>query len=138
MRIAVIDGQGGGLGKSIVETLRESLPEGTQILVLGTNAIATSAMLRAGADAGATGENAIVVNVRDVDAIVGPMGIVVPNSMMGELTPNMAQAISTSPAPKFLLPTNRCNLHVVGYESRPLTQVLDELVEEITRTLLQK
>ncbi len=131
MLIAVIDGQGGGLGRSVVEALRKALPQQAQIIALGTNAIATAAMLKAGADFGATGENAIAINCMSCDAIVGPMGIIVANAMMGELTPVMAQAIASSRAPKFLLPTSRCNLHVVGYESKPLSQVLSELVEQL-------
>jgi len=131
MRVAVIDGQGGGLGRSIVEILKQSLPSDVEIIALGTNALATGAMLRAGASVGATGENAICVTAPKVDMIVGPIGIVVANSMLGELTPAMAAAIATSPAPKFLVPTNRCNLHVVGYRTKPLTQVLQELVCDI-------
>lgn len=131
MKIAVIDGQGGGLGKSIVEALRDSLPAEIEIIALGTNSLATGAMLRAGASVGATGENAICVTAPKVDIIIGPMGIIVANSMLGELTPAMATAIASSPARKFLIPTNRCNVHVVGYQRKPLTQVLQELVWDI-------
>lgn len=135
MRIAVVDGQGGGLGKSVVEALRALLPSDVEIIALGTNALATGTMLRSGASAGATGENAICVNASKVDIIVGPIGIIMANSMLGELTPAMATAIATSPAQKFLIPTNRCNVRVVGYQPKPLTQVLQELTCEILEYL---
>ena len=94
MRIAVIDGQGGGIGKVIVERLRKELPKNVNIIALGTNSASTILMLKAGAYEGATGENAIVFNSGKVDIIVGPIGIIVANTMMGELTPKMAVAIS--------------------------------------------
>lgn len=113
MRIAVVDGQGGGIGKSIVEKLKTNVPE-AEILALGTNSMATGQMIRAGADEGATGENAIVVNMTEVDIVTGVIGIIAANSMLGELTPAMAVAISGSPALKVLLPINRCGIHVVS------------------------
>ncbi|NLV91236.1 MAG: DUF3842 family protein [Firmicutes bacterium] len=137
MRIAVIDGQGGGLGRSIVEALRRALSPDIEIIALGTNAIATAAMLKAGADAGATGENAITVTCSSCDIIVGPLGIVAANSMFGELTPAMALAVAASPAQKFLLPTTRCNLNVVGYPSKSLSATLESLVVEIQEFLAQ-
>lgn len=128
MRIAVIDGQGGGIGRAIVERLRRELPEGTEILALGTNAMATSVMLRAGADDGASGENAIVVNASKVNIICGVVGIIAANSMFGELTPAMARAVAESPAPKVLLPLNRCGLELVGVEADvPMPRLIEKL-----------
>jgi D-arabinose 1-dehydrogenase-like Zn-dependent alcohol dehydrogenase len=116
MKIAVIDGQGGGVGKLIVEALRRALPARAEIVALGTNAIATSLMLRAGADEGATGENAVVVNAAKADIIAGVIGVISANSMLGELTPKMARAISESPAEKLLIPLNRCNIEIIGID----------------------
>jgi len=130
VRIAVIDGQGGGIGRLIVEKLKKELPD-AEILALGTNAFATSAMLKAGADEGATGENAVLVNAPKVDLIVGAIGIISANSMLGELTPNTARAVSESPAQKILLPLNRCGIDVVGTPKNfTLPALVDELVKE--------
>lgn len=128
MRIAVIDGQGGGIGKAIVEKLRKELPENAEIIALGTNAAATMQMLKAGANEGASGENAVVVTSGKVDIIVGAIGIIVSNSMMGELTPLMARSISESPAKKILIPLNRCNIDIAGVKSEPLPHLIDNAV----------
>ncbi|NLV35767.1 MAG: DUF3842 family protein [Clostridiaceae bacterium] len=128
MRIAVVDGQGGGIGKAIVENLRAELGKSVEIIALGTNVLATSAMLKAGADEGATGENAIVFNSDKVQIIIGAIGIVAANSMMGELTPAMARAIAESPAKKMLIPTNRCNIQITGVKNTTLPQHIDEAV----------
>lgn len=136
MRIAVIDGQGGGIGKAIVEKLRKGLPEDTEIIALGTNSLATSSMLKAGANEGATGENAIVLNAAKVDVLIGTIAIIAANSMLGELTPSMAQAIAASPAKKVLLPLNRCNIEVVGVgNSEPLPHLIDKIVQRVTKYL---
>lgn len=134
-RVAVIDGQGGGIGKSLVEKLRLQFGNRLSILALGTNALATSAMLRAGADEGATGENAIVRNAERVSLIVGPIGIVVANAMLGELTPAMACAIGQSDALKFLIPVSRCSVQIAGVESKSLPQHLDQVMEWISTWL---
>jgi len=128
MRIAVIDGQGGGIGKAIVEKLRRVFEDSIEIVALGTNSLATSLMLKAGANEGATGENAISYNASKVDMILGPIGIVCANSLMGELTPLMARAISESPAKKILIPLNRCNIAVAGVENKPLPHYIDDAV----------
>lgn len=132
MKIAVIDGQGGGIGKALVEKLRRELPEDNRIIALGTNSLATSFMIKAGADEGATGENAIVHNAGKVDVIVGAVGIIAANSMLGELTPAMAAAIASSSARKVLLPLNRCNIEIVGADqSTPMPQLIDKAVQSI-------
>lgn len=131
MRIVVIDGQGGGIGRSIIEKLKRELPE-AEVLALGTNALATSAMLKAGADEGATGENAVVVNAPKADIIVGVIGIISANAMLGELTPTIARAVSESPAQKILLPLNRCGIEVVGTpKNASLPGFVDELVKAV-------
>jgi NAD(P)-dependent dehydrogenase (short-subunit alcohol dehydrogenase family) len=129
MRIAVIDGQGGGIGKAIVEKVRKEFEDKIEIVALGTNSLATSLMLKAGANEGATGENAIVFNASRVDIILGPIGIICANSLLGELTPLMAKAIAESEAQKILIPLNRCNVIVAGVESKPLPHYIDDAIE---------
>lgn len=132
MRIAVIDAQGGGIGKSIIEKLRKGFHEEIEIIALGTNSLATSFMLKAGANEGATGENAIIYNSAKVDIIMGAIGIIAANSMLGELTPLMAQAIAGSPARKILLPLNRCNIEVVGVnKSESMPVLIDKAVQSV-------
>lgn len=128
MRIAVIDGQGGGIGKAIIEKIRGDLGDDIEILALGTNALATSAMLKAGANEGATGENAIVVNAPKVDLIIGSVAILAADSMRGEFTQPMAAAVGRSAAQKVLIPLNRCGLHVVGVSAKPLPHYLEDIV----------
>lgn len=130
MNIAVIDGQGGGVGKAVVEKIRTALPD-VNIIALGTNSIATGQMLRAGATEGATGENAIIHNMDHVDIVVGVIGILSANSMMGELSPAMATAIGGSHTFKVLLPFNRCHIHVVGVPEKPMGQHIDEAIRVI-------
>lgn len=135
MRIAVIDGQGGGIGKAIVDKLRKELANQIEIIALGTNALATSTMLKAGADEGASGENAIVYSCKNADIIVGAVGIIVANSMLGEFTPKMTQAIAESPAKKMLIPLNRCNLEVIGTTGEPLPKLIEHFVDSVKKML---
>lgn len=127
MKILIIDGQGGGIGRAIVEALQKALP-GQALLALGTNALATQAMLRAGAQEGATGENAIVWQCRDADYILGPTGLVIANALLGEISPAMALAIGASPAQKLLIPSDRCSLHVIGLKPQSRELAVAELV----------
>ena len=136
MRIAVIDGQGGGMGKIIVEKLRQEFGKNIEILALGTNTAALSQMLKAGADEGASGENAIVFNSPKVDVIMGPIGIIAANSMLGELSPHMARAVAESPAKKILIPVNKCNIAVAGVKNGPLPDQADSAVE-LLKELIQ-
>ncbi len=128
-QICVIDGQGGGIGSVIIKKLKSVFGETVEIIALGTNAIATAQMLKAKANRGATGENAIVRTVGRTDLIVGALSIVLAHAMMGELTPAMAQAIAASAAPKFLLPLCQENIVVVGASRDPLPHLVEELVE---------
>lgn len=133
MLIAVIDGQGGGMGKQIIEKLRATLGSGIEILALGTNSIATSSMLKAGADHGATGENPVIFNAPRVDLIVGPIAIILANGLMGEISPRMAEAISSSSAKKILIPSNKCNVEVVSSSYDSLSIQVETLVESVLR-----
>lgn len=130
MKIVVIDGQGGNVGRMLIERLMKKLPE-AQIVAVGTNSIATSNMLKAGVKLGATGENATIVNARDADYIIGPIGIVVADSLLGEITPNMAVAVGSSRAKKILIPSIRCNNYVVGTKEIALDKLIELAVEEI-------
>ena len=130
MRIAVIDGQGGGIGRLITEQIRKNLPK-TKIIALGTNSIATSLMLKAGANEGASGENAIVENVGEVDIIVGPLGIILAHSMRGELTAKMAEAIARSKAQKILLPLTLLKVEVIGVQAEPLPHQVEQLIKRL-------
>lgn len=121
------------LAKPLLKKLRKELPEDTQIIALGTNALATTLMLKAGANEGASGENAIVFNAPKVDIIVGPIGIISANSMMGELTPLMAAAIAESPARKILIPLNRCNIEIAGVKNEPLPYYIEHAVEMVKK-----
>ena len=131
MRIAVMDGQGGGIGKYIIERLRKELSEDIELVALGTNALATAAMLKAGANEGASGENAVVFNVGRVDVIIGPISIVMANGMLGEVTPKMAEAVSGSPAHKIFLPVTRDDVEIAGYKPEPLPHLIEDLVKRI-------
>ena len=129
-KVVIIDGQGGKIGSVIIEKLRAKSTN-HKIYAVGTNSIATAAMLKAGADFGATGENPVVVNSKNADVIVGPLGIVVADSLLGEITAKMSVAIGKSNAKKILLPTNRCNNIVVGTVQMPFSEIIELTVQQI-------
>ena len=129
MKILVIDAQGGGIGKQLVAAICERFPA-AELTAVGTNSVATVAMKKAGAAAAATGENAVVVNARKADVIIGPIGIVIADALLGEITPKMAQAVAQSRAKRILIPVNHCDNIVVGVSSLSRSQlVLDVLTE---------
>ena len=128
MKVTVIDGLSGRMGQMFIERLKAAgVP--CHVTAIGTNALATSAMLKAGADAGATGENPVVVACRTAEVIVGPIGILAADAMMGEVTPTMAVAVGQSRATKLLFPVNNCSNIVVGTQSMTLSKLMDEAVE---------
>lgn len=131
MVIAVIDGQGGGIGSEMIKKLRDYLPEEVEIIALGTNAIATASMMRAGANKGASGENAILQTIGNVQLIIGTLSIVLANSMMGELTEVMASAIATSKVKKILLPLGFENIDLVGAEKEPIPHMIMKLIDRV-------
>ena len=137
MRVCVIDGQGGGIGVSIIKKIREEFGEEIEVVALGTNSIATSAMMKSRANKGATGENAIIATVKEVDIILGTIGIVLANSMLGELTPRMAGAIASSSARKILLPISQERVDIVGVVAEPLPHFVDILVNNKLRELIE-
>lgn len=128
MKVVVIDGQSGRMGQLFIERTKAAKLD-CELIAVGTNAIATSAMLKAGADKGATGENPVIVACRSADVIVGPVGILAADSLMGEITPDMAVAIGRSEAKKLLLPVNHCNNIVVGVPDLSLSKLMGEAVE---------
>ena len=130
--IVIIDGQGGGIGRQLVARLRERLPEAV-ITAVGTNCSATDAMLKAGASAGATGENAVLVACRRAEVIAGPVGIVIADALGGEITPAMAVAVAQSPAVRVLLPFNHCSNRIVGVADYNVARLVQNAVDEIVR-----
>ena len=126
MRIMVMDGQGGGVGRSLLEALKERFPE-AELIAVGTNATATANMMKSGATSGATGEN----NSKRADVIVGPVGIVMADAMLGEITPTMAAAVASNDAKLILIPMSKCHATIVGVESRRLGEYIAEAVDEI-------
>ena len=131
MKICVIDGMGGGIGNALIRKIIAAFRDQVDIIALGTNAIATAQMMKAGANKGATGERAIMRTSSRVDVIVGPLAIVVPDAMMGELTPGMASAVSTSEAKKILVPLTQESIELVGVTGEPLPHLVDQVVEII-------
>ena len=129
-KVCVIDGQGGGIGATIIKRLKERFEEKIEVLALGTNAIATAQMLKARANKGASGSNAIVHTCKRADVIIGPVGIIMPNAMMGEVTPVMAEAVSSADAVKILLPLTQDNLEIVGVSGLPMPLLIDELLDK--------
>jgi len=129
-RIAVIDGQGASIGSTIIKKVKQAYGEEVDIWALGTNAIATTQMMKAGANRGATGESAVCHCVQQVDVIIGSISIVISNSLMGELTPSMAHAVSSAKAPKLLLPMTQETVAVVGTVYMPLPHLVDKLIRK--------
>ena len=134
MKIVIVDGQGGKLGKLLVEQLKQRCPQG-QVYAIGTNSIATATMLKAGADFGATGENPVIRNVADADVVVGPAGIVVAHAILGEVTPAMAEAVGGCRAPKLLIPMNSCGVWVAGVQELPLSTYVNQIAERVCQLL---
>lgn len=130
MNILVIDAQGGGAGRQLVSQIKEKLPQ-ADITAIGTNSTAASAMLKAGANRAAAGENSVVVACRTADIIVGPVAIVIADALIGEITPKMAQAIAQSRAKRILIPFNMCDNVIVGFSGKNLSQLIQEALEEI-------
>lgn len=134
-RIAVIDGQGGGIGSLIVKRLRDEFGDNIEILALGTNASATAAMMKSRANKGATGENAIIWNTNRVDLIIGTLSIVLPNAMLGELTPKIAETIVASNVRKILIPLNQEGIEFVGHEKEPLPHMIEKIIDIIRQEI---
>lgn len=132
MNILVIDAQGGGIGKQLVSSIKENMPD-VVVTAVGTNSVATSAMLKAGADNAATGENAIVVNSRTADVIVGPIGIVIADALLGEITPLMATAVAQSRAKRILIPINHCDNIVVGVQDLNMKILIQDVICELRK-----
>lgn len=134
MKITIIDGQGGRIGRTIIEQLKEKHEE-LELYAIGTNSIATSAMLKAGAEYGATGENAAIVNATDSDIIIGPIGIVFANALLSEITPAIAAAVGASKAFKVLIPANRCNHYVAGCGDAPMSEYIKLAIDKVESML---
>jgi hypothetical protein len=130
-KIAVIDGQGGGIGSLIIKKLKEEFGESFEIIALGTNSSATTSMMKARANKGATGENAIILNVKKADIIAGPLSIILSNGFLGELSPTIAEAVSSSPAKKLLIPINQEGVEIMGVLKEPLPHLIDHLIDKI-------
>lgn len=134
MKIIVIDGQGGRMGSLVIEKIKEAgIKE--SVIAIGTNSMATSSMLKAGADRAATGENPVIVNSRSADFIIGPVGIIAADSLLGEITPAMANAVSSCCAYKILLPSSRCNHYIAGLKDIPLSEQVADAVEKLKEKL---
>lgn len=134
MNVLVIDAQGGGIGRQVVTSLKKRWPD-LEITAVGTNSAATAAMLKAGADHGATGENPVVVCARRADVIVGPMGIVIADAMYGEITPAMALAVGQSPAKRILIPVNHCDNIIAGVTDYALSHLVEQVVELVGKEI---
>ncbi|MDU2064138.1 MAG: DUF3842 family protein [Sporomusaceae bacterium] len=131
MVIAIIDGMGGGLGVQLVTQLKNHKLSDVEIIALGTNALATNNMVKAGAQRGATGENAIAVSVKRADIVAGPIGIVIADALMGEITPRIAAAVAAVDARKILVPVNQNHFEIAGLETRPMTYWIKEAANRI-------
>ena len=134
MNILVIDAQGGGIGKQIVSALKKRYPE-QYITAVGTNSLATSSMLKAGADTAATGENPVIVCSRRADVILGPVGIVIADALLGEITAAMAAAVGQSPAKRILVPVNHCDNYIVGVTDLSMAKLIEGVVVEVGKLM---
>ena len=134
MTILIVDGQGGRLGKQLVKEVRERFPQ-LSLMAVGTNSMATESMLKAGADRAATGENAVVVACRKADVIIGPVGIVIADALLGEVTPAMAKAVGQSDAVRILLPSDKCDTFIAGVESTGMSALVEDAMEKLASLL---
>lgn len=137
MTVLVIDGQGGGIGRQIVENIKKTYPE-IVVTAVGTNVLATQAMIKAGADHAATGENAAIVNCRTADIIIGPIGIVIADSLFGEITPKIAVSVAQSAADRILLPMNLCNNYIAGCSQVNTSKLIEDCLNKILNKINQK
>ena len=137
MNILVIDGQGGGVGRQLIERIKKNFP-GVTLSAVGSNALATQAMLKAGADRAATGENAVIVACRTADIICGPVGIAIADSLWGEISPAMALAVSQSSAQRILLPMNLCHNYIAGVGKVSTSQLIEDCIERIKAIIEEK
>lgn len=131
MKVVIIDGQGGSLGRALTEKIKSRVQ--CEIFAIGTNSIATAAMLKAGADHGATGENPVVVACRDADVIIGPAGIIAADSLLGEITPRIAVAVAVSRAHRILVPVSRCHIHIAGMAQTSFAEMVESAVCELEK-----
>ncbi len=134
MKVTVIDAQGGGMGKQVVSAVRKAYPE-IEIIAIGTNSIAASVMLKAGANRAAAGENAVVVASRSADVIIGPIGIVIADSLLGEVTPKMAVSVAQSTAKKLFIPFNHCDNYIVGINDLSMKTLIKSLLDELDKII---
>lgn len=136
MNILIIDAQGGGLGRALAASIKKEFP-GVEITAVGTNTVAASNMLKAGADHAATGENAVIVGCRKADVIIGPAGIAIADSMYGEITPAMAAAVGRSGAKKLLIPMNQCNNIIVGVKKLSMSDMVEAVIALLKEEIVQ-
>lgn len=135
LRVMVVDGMGGRIGQEIVSRLRTAFGAGVELLAVGTNSTATAAMMKAGANRGATGENAVRITVREADVVIGPLSVLIPDSMMGEVTPLMAESLALSSARKVMLPLTNPRIDLVGITKNPLPHLMDEAIALVASML---
>lgn len=132
--ILIIDGQGGNIGRQLVRSISERFPN-EPVRVVGTNSIATANMLKGGDVCAATGENAVIVGARLADVIIGPIGIVIADALLGEVTPQMACAVGQSRAKKILIPMNRCETLVAGVGVASTSALLEDAMQKLSEAL---
>ncbi|MBQ1314619.1 MAG: DUF3842 family protein [Erysipelotrichaceae bacterium] len=135
MKILVIDAQGGGIGKQLITAIKKKNYQNVTITAIGTNSVATGNMLKAGADIAVTGENPVIVNSRNADVIIGPIGIVIADALYGEITPIMAQSVAQSPAVRLLLPVNKCDNIIIGVDDLSMSHLIEMTLDELDRLL---